>query len=78
MKILSFIIIHESFSIILYGGYVEDRREEYVSITKPSCNKAYYIDYNIFLPGSINFIGKNDFHRIDLIEEYAWTLFFFL
>lgn len=52
-----------AFSIILAGGYREERM----------------VDGKVFTfkvrPGSINIIRDNDFHRVDLFEEDCWTLF---
>lgn len=50
-----------SFSIILRGGYVETRED----------------GQRTYLPGSFNFIRKDDFHRVELLNETdgAWTLF---
>lgn len=51
-----------SFSIILRGGYVETREDG---------------EERICGPGSLNFIRKDDYHRVQLMDEDhgAWTLF---
>lgn len=54
-----------SFSIILFGSYAEERR----------LNNGNII-VRLFKPGDINFISREDFHRIDLINGEVWTLFF--
>lgn len=53
-----------SISLILAGGYVEERRvaDEVVAYTYKT-------------PGSLNLIRANDFHRVDLLEDDCWTLF---
>jgi hypothetical protein len=50
-------------SLVLVGGYSEERR-----------NGARVIRRRV-APGSLNFIRANDFHRVDLLEHDAWTLF---
>lgn len=54
-----------SVSLILTGGYVEERREGNAIRTR------------VVRPGRINIIRANDFHRVDLLDpaEGAWTLF---
>lgn len=52
-----------SLSFILTGGYREERRVGENVVT-----------YNV-LPGHFNMIKKSTFHRIDLLDKYAWTLF---
>lgn len=54
-----------SFSIILDGGYVEERRESDDSISERT-----------YLPGSINTLTDKDFHRVELIGNDGWSLFF--
>lgn len=56
-----------SVSLILAGGYVEERRVW-------SGRESSVIQRSV-LPGSINFIDHDDFHRVDLIEGDAWSLF---
>jgi len=53
-----------SVSFILTGGYIEERR-----------NDKRRVVIKDVLPGSINYINHDDFHRVDLIKNYAWTLF---
>jgi hypothetical protein len=52
-------------SIVLVGGYIEERR-----------GKNDVVRVRIVRPWRINFIRAEDFHRVDLIEQDAWTLFF--
>lgn len=54
-----------SFGLILVNGYSEERRLEDGSIVT-----------KVVKPGSINFITRKDFHRVDLLKEDAWSLFF--
>jgi len=54
-----------SFGMILLGGYKEERRMPDDSIEKREVN-----------PGTINYITNKIFHRVDLLENDAWTLFF--
>lgn len=58
-----------SFSIILTGGYHEQRR-----YTRGD-GKSEVITHCL-TPGSFNLIEGTTFHRIELIENSAWTLFF--
>lgn len=50
-------------SLILTGGYSEERR-----IGNRVVRRSV-------LPLTLNFISADDFHRVDLFEEDAWTLF---
>jgi hypothetical protein len=50
-------------SFVLAGGYVEERREGRAVVRKE------------VLPGHFNRIRHDDFHRVDLIEHDAWSLF---
>lgn len=56
-----------SFSIVLSGGYIEERRQSDDTIIK-----------KIVQPGELNFLSKKDYHRVDLLDEEkgAWTIFF--
>ncbi len=51
-------------SLVLAGGYTEERREGSVVVRR------------VVEPLSLNFIRGEDFHRVDLIESDAWSLFF--
>jgi len=53
-----------SVGLILVGGYVEERRMKDDSV------KSFRRR-----PFTFNFITKNDFHRVDLIDDDCWTLF---
>ncbi len=53
-----------SVSLILAGGYVEERRGGLGDVVR--C---------VFEPGSLNWIWGNTFHRVELLEDDAWTLF---
>jgi hypothetical protein len=55
-----------SFSIILAGGYVEERRRTDDTIEEKT-----------YLPGSINTLTDKDFHRVELIGNDGWSLFFY-
>jgi hypothetical protein len=50
-------------SLVLVGGYVEERRVE-------RC-----VERRIVRPFTWNKIDANDFHRVDLIEKDCWSLF---
>lgn len=52
-----------SVSLILAGGYREERRQGDIVVER------------VLRPGRLNWIGHDDFHRVDLIDGEAWTLF---
>jgi hypothetical protein len=51
-------------SLILWGGYSEERRQFDGSIKRQT-----------FLPGHINIIKRDTFHRVDLLDKGCWSLF---
>jgi hypothetical protein len=51
-------------SFVLAGGYAEEKLVGNQVVRK------------IVKPFSFNFIRSNEFHRVDLLENDAWTLFF--
>ncbi|HSN19255.1 MAG TPA: hypothetical protein VLS49_01170 [Usitatibacter sp.] len=53
-------------SVILTGGYREERRGE-----------GDGIDVRVYGPGDVNHLAPDTFHRVDLIDEArgCWTLF---
>jgi hypothetical protein len=53
-------------SFILLGGYEEERR---VSKT------WYYTLRRTVKPFTFNFLSTKDFHRVDLLEKDAWSIF---
>lgn len=53
-----------SVSLILVGGYYEERLGRRNEVTRRRVRTW-----------SLNVIRANDFHRVDLIEKDAWTLF---
>ncbi len=50
-------------SLILSGGYVEERRDG-------GC-----IESRVFAPGNLNLIWADTFHRVDGVQADTWTLF---
>ncbi len=56
-------------SLILTGGYIEERLLESPAFPIPIRTKERVG------PGRINIIRADDFHRVDLIEGSAWTIF---
>jgi hypothetical protein len=56
-----------SFSFILSGGYWEERRESDGTVSK-----------RLVKPWTFNFISRDTFHRVDLVDEKngAWSIFF--
>lgn len=55
-------------SWVLVGGYIEERRSG-------SEWPRSAIDVRTLRPGSFNFLRADDFHRVDLLDGEAWTLF---
>lgn len=60
-----------SLSLILVGGYSEERRTTLSGIH----GSIYAVSKKNYTPGSLNFIRANDFHRVDLLEDQCWSLF---
>jgi hypothetical protein len=54
-----------SVSLILFGGYSEERR----------VGKSLAVIRREFKPGSVNHISNKDFHRVDLFGKDGWSLF---
>jgi hypothetical protein len=50
-------------SLILAGGYVEERRVD------------DRVEKHVRMPGDVVRIDADDFHRVDLIESDSWSLF---
>jgi hypothetical protein len=63
-----------SCALILAGGYVEERRmtlpAELAAVGKP-----YLVEARTLRPGMINLLRHDTFHRVELLEKDAWTLF---
>jgi hypothetical protein len=51
-------------SLMLVGGYSEERR-----------GKDDVVRRRLILPGQLNFIRHDDYHRVDLVDGDAWSLF---
>jgi len=59
-----------SVSFILAGGYTEERRDD----TDPGDGYGRVVTREV-RPGSVNVIRDSDFHRVDLLEHDAWSIF---
>lgn len=59
-------------SLILVGGYREEYRD---ADHDPLGADTYTVRMRVLTPLSVNFITPETFHRIDLRERDAWTLF---
>ena len=57
-----------SVSFVLTGGYFEEYRYA-------DARNRYRSNVRMLGPGRINIIHADTFHRVDLIEDHAWTLF---
>ncbi len=76
----------EGWSLILKGGYIEERMGEPVVIKIPKEGIHNFYEsvsfpttrFHYLSPGSINRIRRGDYHRAELIDPVggAWTLFF--
>jgi hypothetical protein len=67
-----------SFSIILAGGYAEERRVTHTAAGKfkdGSPITYHVVEMRLVKPWSINIIRDTDFHRVDLLEADCWSLF---
>jgi len=53
-----------SLSLILAGGYSEERRQPDDTIERRD-----------YIPGSLNYLNDQHFHRVDLLESDGWSLF---
>lgn len=66
-------------SLILAGGYIEERMSEFMLIGDSSNGVGGYTEVQprTYLPGDTNEIGLEDFHRTDLLDKRmgCWTLF---
>lgn len=66
-----------SVSLILAGGYSEERRH----VTEKMCDMhekphiVWRVKRREVLPFSLNVIRADDFHRVDLLEKDCWSLF---
>lgn len=57
-------------SLVLAGGYIEERRE------RGKSRDLWDVKKRLVLPLSLNFIDETDFHRVDLIgDAESWSLF---
>ena len=54
-----------SFALILSGGYREERR----------IGTSEHVRVRLVRPGTINVIRGDDYHRVDLLSDEAWSLF---
>lgn len=72
-------------SLILTGGYVEERlvdleawmnypTREALAVARPGGKQGLVIKRYVG-PGTINIIRGDDFHRVDLVGDSAWTIF---
>jgi hypothetical protein len=58
-------------SLVLVGGYVEERRISALGVTQV----FHFVQKRIVRPWTWNVIDADDFHRVDLIESDCWSLF---
>lgn len=61
------------FSVILSGRYREEKMTQ--QWTPESVWSS--LKTKVFRPGMFNSIGRDDFHRVDLLTPEVWTLFFY-
>lgn len=62
-----------SVSLVLTGGYTEERRSE--NLRPEHWNPAYEVRTREVRPGRLNVIRATDFHRVLLKGKDAWTIF---
>lgn len=62
-------------SLILSGGYVEERRmPDPLLFLRTGKTDGYVVIEQTFLPGSVNYLFSDTFHRVRLIESDCWTV----
>jgi hypothetical protein len=63
-------------SLVLAGGYVEERRaERRCACHYPRCDHQLYgIERRVVKPWRLNLVRAEDFHRIELRESDCWSL----
>ncbi len=64
-----------AFGIILKGGYRETRWSNPNFSEDPYATGYVSIRSRTYLPGQINVIRSDDYHKLDLLEDECWTLF---
>lgn len=64
-----------AFSILLSGGYYEDRRTIETIRHPREGRSTFRVERREVLPFSFNYIGHDDFHRVDLRSKECWSLF---
>lgn len=62
-------------SIILAGGYREERRQPAGISIDEGATWYYLVDERTLTAGSVNVIDGDDFHRLEVLEDDAWSLF---
>jgi len=63
-------------SLILVGGYYEERMELHLEKSGPYKILLPKVISKVFPPFSVVTLEPNTFHRVDLLEEDCWTIFF--
>jgi hypothetical protein len=63
-----------SVSTILVGGYREERRLVERDLFGGDAH-CYEIVERVLRPGDVNLIAADDYHRVDLLDGEAWTIF---
>jgi hypothetical protein len=62
-------------SLILAGGYREERRTSTSEKTGDRWWEKHSVEVFEYRPGDINVLTSETFHRVDLFEDEAWSLF---
>ncbi len=64
-------------SLILAGGYKEERRvsSPHASTADGRWREEMTVETFEYHPGDLNILTSETFHRVDLFEEDAWSLF---
>jgi hypothetical protein len=62
-------------SLILAGSYREERRQPAAISIDEGATWHQLVEDRTLGPGSINVIHGDDFHRLEVIEDDAWSLF---
>lgn len=64
----------KSYSLVLTGGYREEKLVEWED-TEDGRKVNQKIINRYLVPGRLNVIAADDFHRVELLGKGAWTIF---
>ncbi len=62
-------------SLILRGGYREEQRVPFAVDALQGSSARYHVVSRDFIPGDVNALTPDTFHRVELFGHDCWTLF---